>query len=187
VLQVLLTTPIVMPGITRLFAILTAFAVAAALAGCGQDTSVVATTEAPVAEQATPVSTDGIRTITIRPVGNQMRFEQTEITATAGETIRVVYDNRPATSPAMIHNVVFVTSRAEINRIGSAAMRAAAREYVPDDPAVIAATPLARPGEVVAVTFTVPDEPGDYAYACTVPGHYSMMQGTLHVVARPNT
>jgi azurin len=175
-----------MPWITRVLLVLTALAVATALAGCGQDAPAPAAT--PVAEQpttaSTTASTDGVRTITIRPVGNEMRFEQTEITAMAGETIRVVYDNTPATSPAMMHNVVFITSHTEINRVGQAAMGAAARQYVPDDPAVIAATPLAGPGEIVEVTFTVPNEPGDYAYTCTFPGHYMMMQGTLRVTPR---
>jgi azurin len=161
------------------------------LAACGTDApqpqptaQAPAPTEAPA---ATPTAApEGVRTITIRPVGNEMRFEQTEITATAGETIRVVYDNTPATSPAMMHNVVFVRSHADINRVGQAAMGASDRQYVPEDPAVIAATPLAGPGDVVEVTFTVPDEPGDYAYACTFPGHYMMMQGTLRVTARPS-
>lgn len=163
------------------------------LAACGGDTQTTTTSpqattpEAPAATPTAPTaSEEGVRTITITPVGNEMKFAQEEITVEAGETVRVVFDNTPATSPAMQHNVVFITDHSEINRVGQAAMEAAANDYVPNDPAVIAATPLAAPGEIVEVTFTAPETPGDYAYICTFPGHYMMMQGTLKVVAPAN-
>lgn len=175
-----------MSWLYRSLTVLVALAFALALTGCGENDAAPAYETVPERPTATaPViadAPDGVRTIIIRPVGDEMRFEQTEITAEAGETIRVVYDNTPATSPAMMHNVVFITSHDEINRIGQAAM--GAPDYMPDDPAVIAGTPLAGPGEIVEVTFTVPDEPGEYAYACTFAGHYLMMQGTLRVTPR---
>lgn len=54
-------------------------------------------------------------------------------------------------------------------------------DYVPEDDAVIAYTPMSQPGETVEVTFTVPEESGEYGYLCTFPGHWATMQGTMIV------
>lgn len=35
-------------------------------------------------------------------------------------------------------------------------------------------------GETVSVTFTAPEERGEYGYVCTFPGHRAPMQGTMH-------
>lgn len=154
------------------------FSGALLIAGCG--------TESPASETAgTPAHTaeevvDGVRSLTLTPVGNEMRFAQTEIVASAGETIRIVFNNT-ATSPAMRHNVLFVRDEGSIDAVGRAAMDAGDRDFIPDHPAVIASTPMAAPGETVELTFTVPSEPGDYPFVCTYPGHYMMMRGTLRV------
>lgn len=123
-----------------------------------------------------------VSSITITPVGNQMTFEQTEFTVAAGSEITLTFDNT-ATSPVMAHNVVLLADEAgrTINRVGQAATAAASNAYVPDDEAILAATDLAQPGETVTMTFTAPNEPGTYAYICTFPGHYNMMQGTMIV------
>lgn len=140
-----------------------------ALTGCGG---------AEAEPEGTPVSA-----VTITPVGNQMKFEQAEFTVTAGTEVTLTFENT-ATSPAMEHNVVLLTDNADatINRVGQAASGAAATAYVPEDDAILAYTDLAEPGETVSMTFTAPDEPGEYAYLCTFPGHYAMMQGTMRVV-----
>lgn len=187
----------------RLLAACLALALTVLLAACGGDpadrpaneptappaaepvTEAVTETAVPAAEPSGKLA-DGVRTVTVTPKGDEMLFEQTSLTVTAGETVRLVFDNT-ATSPAMQHNVVIVTGADVINRVGQAALNASATAYVPDDEAVIAATPLAAPGETVEVTFTAPAEPGTYAYICTFPGHYMMMQGTLTVVAPANT
>lgn len=121
--------------------------------------------------------------VTITPRGNQLRFEQTQFTVRPGQAVRLTMDNT-AQSPTMVHNVLIVDSNEdeEVNRVGQAALRAGQdRDYIPDDDAVLAATPQARPGETVAVEFTAPDEPGDRRYICTYPGHFSVMQGVMRV------
>jgi azurin len=45
---------------------------------------------------------------------------------------------------------------------------------------VLAATKLLGPGESETITFTV-DEPGDYQFVCTFPGHFAMMRGIMVV------
>lgn len=121
--------------------------------------------------------------VLIQPVGDQMEFEQTSFTVEAGQEVTIVFENL-ATSQAMQHNVVVLNSDddADVNRVGQAALEAGeANEYIPEDDAILAYTPLAQPGETVRVTFTAPSEPGTYRYICTFPGHYMVMQGTMTV------
>ena len=119
----------------------------------------------------------------VRPDGNQLAFADTEFTVKAGEEVTLVFENT-ATSEAMSHNVLVLTSADAIDRVGQAAMAAGAdKEYVPEDEAVLAATALAGPGETVEVTFTAPSTPGEYPYICTFAGHYMMMKGVMKVTA----
>jgi len=125
-----------------------------------------------------PAASDDLVTIEINPVGDELKFEQTEITVTAGQKVQLVFKN---TSAAMPHNVVVLNSADAIERVGIAAM--SAQDYIPDDEAILAYTPLAMPGNSVEVTFTAPSTPGDYPYICTVPGHFYMMKGIMKVTA----
>jgi azurin len=123
--------------------------------------------------------------VRIRPVGNEMRFEQTEFTVRPGQQVRLVMENT-ATSIAMHHNIVVLntTDGDVVNRVGLAALEAGeAADYIPQDASILAYTPMAAPGETTEVTFTAPMEPGTYLYICTYPGHYMMMQGTMTVTA----
>jgi azurin len=122
-------------------------------------------------------------TVTVEPEGNQLLFADTEFTVAPGQEVTIVFNNT-ATSAAMQHNVVVLDTMDDsvINRVGQAAIQAGPdKEYVPDDPSVLAYTPIAKPGETVEVTFTAPEEPGKYRYLCTFPGHYVTMQGTMIV------
>lgn len=105
---------------------------------------------------------------------NAMRYATPRVEAPAGATVRLVIDNLETTSPAMVHNVVVVSSPADVNPVGEEA----SGDRLPDTPAILAATPLAGPGEKMAVVFTMPP-PGEYPFICTYPGHYTFMQGTL--------
>ncbi len=123
--------------------------------------------------------------ISMTPVGDEMRFEQTNFTVKPGQTVNIKFRNT-ATSQAMSHNVVFLNddNDATVERVGQAAMAAGeAKQFIPDDAAILAFTPLAKPGQQVSVTFTAPTEPGTYRYICTFPGHYMMMQGVMTVTA----
>ena len=115
--------------------------------------------------------------VTIKPVGDELKFATTEIRAKAGTTLKIVFEN---TSTLMPHSVVVLKRAEDIETVGMAAMNAAEHDYVPPDHTdkLIAYTAMANPGETVEVTFTVPS-PGSYPYICTFPGHYTLMQGTL--------
>lgn len=164
------------------------------LAACGGDDAAPVTTtdpaptapdvvvapDAPAGAVAEVV--DG--TVTISPVGDEMRYAETEFTVTAGQEIRLVMDN-VATSVAMQHNVVVLVLGADVNAFGQAAMSAADTDYIPSAMAdqVVAHTPMSQPGQSTEVTFTAPTAPGDYTFICTFPGHFTVMQGVMHVVA----
>ena len=119
-----------------------------------------------------------VREIVIEPVGNELKFKQTEFTVAPGQTVRLIFKN---TSTVMPHNVVVLNtdSPAVVNRVGTAAI--SDPDYVPDDPAILAYTKVAQPGETVEVTFKAPNKPGRYRYICTFPGHYTLMQGVMVV------
>ena len=121
--------------------------------------------------------------VTIQPVGNEMRFQQEEFTVSPGQTVQITMDNI-ADSPAMVHNVLVIDSNEDdvANEVNQAAQDAGSdADYIPEHDAVIASTPQADPGEVTEIEFTAPDEPGDYRYFCTYPGHFSTMQGVMTV------
>lgn len=151
------------------------------LAACGGDAADPAAREPAAGESIAGEAPAGV-TITLHPVDNEMRYAQTAFTVEAGQEVTIVFENT-ATSEAMHHNVVVLNSNddADVNRVGQAALTAAESDYIPDDPAILAHTPMSAPGETVRVTFTAPSEPGTYRYICTYPGHYTLMQGTMTV------
>ena len=58
---------------------------------------------------------------------------------------------------------------------------AVAQNYVPDIEDVLEVLPLVEPGETKSLLFLAPEQPGQYPYVCTIPGHWPMMNGTMTV------
>ncbi|HKL19004.1 MAG TPA: plastocyanin/azurin family copper-binding protein [Halalkalibaculum sp.] len=123
---------------------------------------------------------------TIEIVGtDNMKFSVTSIEAEAGEEITIKLTTKsqiPKT--AMAHNVVVIDKDANVDEVAMASMQARGNDYIAADykDQIIAATALAGGGETVEVTFTVPDQPGDYEFICTFPGHYQAgMKGVISV------
>lgn len=121
--------------------------------------------------------TDG-DTVLVTSTGADLSYDVTEIRAEAGSTLTIRYENKGE----MPHNIVLVNGRADINPVGVAALQAMDTDYIPQNESVqeriIAHTVLAKPGDTVFLTITVPP-PGTYPYICTYPGHFTMMQGDL--------
>jgi azurin len=162
---------------------------AVALTACGSSESPSddAATSSERADAQTESTEDVDRTVTLHPKGNQMKYKETEFTVAPGETIKLVFENT-ATSPSMQHNVVVLATNEEgiFQKIGEAGTRAGStKDYIPQEEdlreQVLAFTPVSKPGETVSVTFTVPEETGEYGYVCTFPGHWATMQGTMYV------
>ena len=172
---------------SRVFSLSFVLLLAVGLVGCGgsDSSSESASSSASTTSAEQTATSDKVdRTVTLHPKGNQMKYKETEFTVAPGETIKLVFENT-ATSPSMQHNVVVINSTEDdvFRRVGESGMQAgSANDYVQkDDDAIIAYTPMSKPGETVSVTFTVPDSTGEYGYLCTFPGHWATMQGTMHV------
>ena len=132
------------------------------------------------------VGADGVRTFQVSG-DDKMLFSTKELTATAGDKIKVEFANA-GTLPkqAMSHNWVLLKpmSDADIATFATAAS-AKPTEFLPDDLSkVLAHTKMLGPGEKDTITFNAPAEPGTYPYICTFPGHYALMRGTLTVKAK---
>lgn len=125
-----------------------------------------------------------VRTIEITAT-DQMNFSKTQITAKPGEEIRIVLTTE-STLPkaAMSHNFVLMQQGTDLENFVNQSVMAQNNSYIAPEleDKVIAATDLAGGGETVEVTFTVPQEKGDYTYLCSFPGHFlGGMKGTLTV------
>ncbi len=122
-------------------------------------------------------------TVTLKPEGNKMQFQEDGFTVKAGQKVKLVFNNT-ATSKAMKHNVLMLNTNddkvaAEVAKKGT---KAKDNGYVPEHDAIMANTSLSEPGEKVEVTFTAPEEPGKYKYICTYPAHYQAgMVGVMTV------
>ena len=121
--------------------------------------------------------------INIKTVMEAMKFDKKEFSVPAGKTIILVLEN----PDAMQHNLVIGKPKS-LQIIGNAANKmitqkdAVEKNYVPAIPQIIAATPLINSGEAYRLKFTAPTQVGDYPYVCTFPGHWSIMNGVMHVV-----
>jgi len=112
-----------------------------------------------------------------------MKFDQEELVVTAGETIQFVFRN----SDDMLHNVV-ICRPGTGQAVGAAAMAMGidgpANNYVPESDDVLYHTALTQPESTERIFFTAPEQPGDYDYICSFPGHAGIMKGILRVRAR---
>lgn len=138
----------------------------------------------PSAAQATKAKAKAGRTIEMTG-GDDMKYNVTKIAAKRGETLRIVLKS-VGTVPkvAMAHNVVVLKLGTDQNEFVKTGMMARDTDFIA--PAmkaqVLAATPMAGPGETVEVTFTVPAKAGAYPFMCTFPGHFAAgMKGELNV------
>jgi len=128
--------------------------------------------------------TDEPREITIKGTDN-LKFSIELIEASPGETIRLtleVVSNMPIT--AMGHNIAIVDKGTDVQEFVMQSMSAKDNEYIAPamEDQIIAFTKMIGGGETSVIEFTVPDEPGDYVYVCTFPGHYfAGMKGILRV------
>lgn len=137
---------------------------------------------------ALSVSAFAVQAKTVEIEGtNSLRFSQETITVKPGEEVTIkLSNNTKLPAAAMAHNWVLLASGADAHKLDQAAMNAKSNDYIPMDmdDQIIAHTGLVAGGESDTITFTAPEEPGDYEYICTFPGHFAAgMKGTLTVKA----
>lgn len=116
---------------------------------------------------------------------DSLKFSVTEITAKPGEEITVkLINNSSMPASAMSHNFVLLKPGTDPKAFNDKVLSQSKDGTIPEElnPMVIADSGLVAGGEMKSVTFTVPEEPGEYTYICTFPGHFAAgMKGTLTV------
>ncbi|TAE32967.1 MAG: dehydrogenase [Cytophagales bacterium] len=123
--------------------------------------------------------------IRMKTIREAMKYDKAEFSVPAGKTVELVLEN----PDAMQHNLVIGKSKS-MEIIGLAADKmitakdGAEKNYVPNLPEVLAATPLINPDQTYRLRFTAPTTPGDYPYVCTFPGHWRIMNGIMKVVSK---
>jgi azurin len=130
---------------------------------------------------STKASSD-IKTIRIKTIREAMKYDLKEFTVSPGQTVQIILEN----TDAMQHNLVVTRPgmREKVGKAGDAMMKdekGAEKNYVPNLPEVLFATPLVNPGQSYTLTFKAPVKVGDYPYVCTFPGHWTLMNGVMHV------
>lgn len=124
----------------------------------------------------TPVSAQTpSRTVTIT-ADDAMKFNVTEITAKAGDVIRVrLVAVGTAPKSAMAHNFVLLNAGTNQIVFAEAAAKAVGTDYIPAamKSAILASTALIANGESADVVIKVPTKPGNYPFLCSFPGHFA--------------
>jgi len=138
--------------------------------------------QSPITNKITPGVSKEITEVTMYTTGNtmtEMAFKPNVITVNAGGSIKLKLVNK-GTDKMMMHNIIF-TKKGKADEIGVKALRAGeAKKYIPDHPAVIAASQLIGPLDSTFLEFKTPPV-GTYPFICTYPGHYLKMRGRLVV------
>lgn len=127
-----------------------------------------------------PAGIDAVLEIGVTP--NVMEFDTEELRVQAGQTVRIDFTN----TDNMEHNLLFINQGTlqDVGRLADEMMTSTTgreKNYVPDTEDVLAFTPVLEPGQNYELEFTVPSEPGEYPFVCTIPGHWRIMNSVLIV------
>lgn len=112
--------------------------------------------------------------VTGEAIGDYILLEAIEVAP--GEEIQITLttvSNLPPT--AMSHNFSVLEMGTDVEAFWQAALTASDNEYISPDfeDQVIVTTDMLGDGESDTVSFTAPEETGEYDYLCTFPGHYT--------------
>jgi azurin len=115
--------------------------------------------------------------------GDDMRYNTDRIEVEAGQTVELTLVHTGEMSiQAMGHNLVILKADTDTEAFATAAMNAAANDYIPSDmeDGIVAYTDLIGGGEQTTIEFEAP-EPGTYTFICSFPGHAGIMRGEFVV------
>lgn len=115
--------------------------------------------------------------------GDDMKFDQSTLKATAGQTVRLtLVHSGKLPKASMGHNFVLLKNGVNETDFATKALAAKDTDYIPagSEGDIIAHTDLIGGGESTTIEFTAPER-GAYTYICTFPGHSALMKGKLMV------
>lgn len=123
--------------------------------------------------------------LTVKTLPGMMRYDQNELTAEPGAKIKLTIEN----PDDLQHNFVLLKADPKDKDGQKFAQdtwmlgeKVVATGWVPvGNPRILAASALLNPAASEALYFVAPEEPGEYPYVCTVPGHSLLMRGVLKV------
>jgi glucose/arabinose dehydrogenase/azurin/lysophospholipase L1-like esterase len=119
----------------------------------------------------------------IRTVREQMRYDTPRLVVAAGKPFELRIEN----PDFMPHNLVVIApdQREAVGAIAEKmkpdALDKQGRAFVPDHPAILAATKLLDAGQKAVLQMRAPETEGVCEYVCTFPGHWQVMFGRLVV------
>lgn len=128
-----------------------------------------------------PVLEDGVMVVQMQTVIEQMRYDRTRFAVKPGMKVKLTLKN----PDWMEHNLILVQPDAAAEVATAAMMLGAAgieKNWTPESDQIIVASDVLSSGEETTIEFTAPEELGAYPYICTYPGHWTLMNGIMHVV-----
>ncbi len=115
--------------------------------------------------------------INIKTLQAQMRYDVTDFTVAPGAEVRIVFEN----VDDMPHNLVLFQAGTDVAAVAMKNLEkpeeAMKRDWLPDDPRMLAHSKAVAPKTKDEIDFKAPDKGGSYPYVCTFPGHALSMQG----------
>ncbi len=122
-----------------------------------------------------------MQTVRISTMTAQMKYDDTEFTVRPGQPIEIVFQN----GDDLPHNLVFCKPGTNVVEMSMKQMDqpelALKRNWLPEDPRILAHSRMLNPKEREVIRFTAPEKPGVYPYVCTFPGHAMTMNGEMKV------
>jgi azurin len=161
-----------------------------ALASCGSDTSEVGVLKEKMKDSAAAHVKRVVADTTLQPTveivlratGEEVKdmvFDQDTLEVEADALVKLTLINE-GTDLNAIHNFVVVTEGMSESVAKIGAEIGPPGNYIPDSKHVLAATPLALPGQTIVHEFKAPP-PGTYDFVCTYPNHWQKMHGKFIV------
>ncbi|MDP5005520.1 MAG: plastocyanin/azurin family copper-binding protein [Verrucomicrobiales bacterium] len=137
---------------------------------------------APVASKPNPWAGGGSGRTVVVEAALGLQFVQKTLKAKAGERITLVFKN-PDVVP---HNWILgkpgtLQSLGEKCNLMIADPKGLANHYVPESDDVLVYTDMVNAKGEFTIHFNAPEEPGEYPYLCTFPGHWMVMNGVMTV------
>lgn len=124
-----------------------------------------------------------LQEVTLKAIGDnieEMAYSKDTIHVSAGALVKVEFINEGTEIP-MVHNFVVADSGTYKAVALAGEKTGSTGNYLPLNTNLLAASPLALPGQTVIVEFQAPLKPATYDFVCTYPGHWKKMHGTLIV------
>ncbi len=169
-----------------LIALITLTTIIASVNARGED--VVKKASVKVVKKAPQKALGEIVEVTLTADKIQFVYDIKEFTVKPGQKVKLTLVNPEESVTRQPHNVLIVKPGTK-DTVGMAANLGLSdpeflttKNAIPESEDILFASSLVQPGAEETIEFDAPDEPGDYPYICTYPGHWAIMNGVMKVV-----